>query len=244
MKMKTKSTSLLTLALVLTAAITFAPGIARATLVTSSIQGCLLVNVPAAATAEQIQTACATNGGAGGNQFGPLTPTVDGAGLAEFGVTTAKWDFSATFDTAGNTTLTITNLAKNNKTGAYIDQNAISNTRLYISNLTFTGGEVFDGFDNVTLDVTEPMNAGNISESNLNTLLTLPIAKNDTGYFIALNNAAVFGANETVTLTATLRTVPEPGSLALLGAVLLALGLVSVKRVRISGVRTTHDLAS
>ena len=47
---------------------------------------------------------------------------------------------------------------------------------------------------------------------------------------------------QTAVLTGTFVTVPEPGSLALLGAVLLVLGLIRIERVRLFSFRSLFSL--
>jgi hypothetical protein len=224
MEKRTKSVKLVALAL---AATVMALGsvAARATVISGSIQGCLLTGVADGTSAGTMQTSCAT----ATNLFGAAASAAVDDSKTEFSIIKAPWTISADFGTDGSTSLTVTR----NTAGK-----VIPGTHLLFA-LDFEGDQHLDSFGDVVLT----SSTGN--SIALASFLDLPVNKGvmadgSDWYDISFNDAFSFAAGEKITLTANLKTVPEPGSLALLGAVLLALGLASVKRVRRFGVGLTR----
>lgn len=226
METKTKSTKkLLTLALVATV-MTFGSVAARATVISGSITGCLLTKVADGTSAAAMETTCKT-----GNLFNSTTGGAIGNGGSHtvdetFTFAQGPWSIKADFDADGSTSLSITSTTA---------QKAIAGVHLLFA-LDLDG--TLEGFDN-------PILSSNKKVVALADFIDLPIAKGVKAdgkdwYDVSFNDAFTFAAGETVTLSAKLRTVPEPGSLALLGAVVLAIGLASIaKRTRLFRVRST-----
>ncbi len=211
METKTKSIRLLTLALIATV-MTFGAAAARATVISGTLSGCVLVNVSAG---QNLQTSCAS-GGATGNLFGAgaskTISAVDGAvdpaldTEAEWnGVTVGKWTITADVDTDGTTRLVVKSSTA---------QPVVAGTH-FIFALDLDGEHHLDGFDDVVAS-----DAGFLKSVNRGIL-----ADGKDWWDVSVNDGFSFAAGQTVTLSATLRTVPEPGSLALLGAVVLAIGV-------------------
>jgi hypothetical protein len=223
--MKTKSIKLLTAALA-AGALVLGSATARATVIgTDAIQGCLLANVAGGTGLQAMQKACGTTGTTG-NQF-ELDATI-GKG-DEFAFKNAVWAVTVDFGVDGETELTITNVSNR-------DRSIIAGTHMLFGDLDFPGGQTFadEPFVGVKLE-------GGGAINSVADLLTLPVDTGTNGvgewYHIAFNNAATFTAGQTVVLKATLNAVPEPGTLALLGVVLVAIGLANIKRVRLFGAR-------
>ena len=237
MDVRTKSIRLLTIGLA-AAAMAAASMAARATLIASDpIQGCMLAGYTGT-DAGAMRTACGTTGATGNLLTAAPTQTIGATGT-DFNFSNATWQVSLDFGADGATELKITNISKQSKP-------AVQNVHLLFFDLDFVGGETFAGQPFTVTDFTSSVrgdlgtdNVGALlnatwvdSEGNAHLVQTGTDADGSQWYHIALDNAATFAAGETITLRATMNTVPEPGSVALLGIVLLAVGLASIKRVR------------
>jgi len=228
METKSNNTKRL-LALALTAAvIAFGSATARATLIQpDSVDGCLLTGASATATLGQMQTAC---GSAASNRFGAaaVDPGVLVGNGTEFSFTGQQWAFSVDFEVG---TGIVTTTIKNG--GAA--RAGVNGVHLLFGDLDF--GEGWSLGDNPFVDVSLVSDAKTSSFDEVSDLLKLPIdigANGDGDWIhIAFKDGTTWLAGETVTVQGRLNPVPEPGSLALLGVVLLAIGLTSIKRVRI-----------
>jgi hypothetical protein len=215
--MRTKSIKLLTLAL--TAAVLGLGSAATRAALMDAIQGCLLTGVAGGTSLEKMKGACGTS-----NQFDTLESKVSDD--VEFSLDKSNWLVTADFAEDGGTILTITNNGAARK--------IVAGTHILIGHLDFGEGNKLD--DQAFTDVTfEGVGA-------LGNILALPVdsGNNEDGgwYHIAFNDAMGFAKGQTVVISAKLNSVPEPGSLALLGLVVLAIGLANIKRVRLFASRT------
>jgi len=232
----------------------FGASAARANLINDKVTGCVAYGVPAGGTC--------TDGS--GNQFLPLTEaTVATVGNAvEFsrtftagtvgGAGYLNWMLSVDFgiDANGND---IVNITFNNNLGGKKAAELADNSLLTLGDFDFGGGLTLAGFADVklTVDGADLLVGKEVLEGKgtIKPLLNAAdINAAGDGYTLAFNNdGPTLAAGKIAVLTGRLVTTPEPGSLALIGVVLLALAGAHARRGRLFGFRfrpTSQTLAN